>query len=332
MDCEAIAVSVANQIRQQESGGYYLFSLYPDSLYAAIFPGILPAASRYRCCVLFLTEVGLPEVDRPKFDSPVTESALLDLSSILWPSQEYDKKRLQPIPLHLPTRNARLSDFFFQLCQAIDLAPIQGLLRMGSHLLPPGSSESTSLDLIFSQLTDDMFSGGLPSVESTSVSKLRAFQAFGCLMAVLILNGEALPIQVNKEVLEFAFGLTDECAAELKGQMSAIRAGVYKVEMAKPVLKRIVRRQAFCSRVKIGPCVAVERVEQSDFCGFLLDHCMILPFIRAKLSEGGHRDAVSPVEVQFVDELRIDYDSGRNTIVLPSCEAWIRMFGNEVAV
>jgi hypothetical protein len=197
------------------------------------------------------------------------------------------------------------------------------LLQLGNQIQPPGSSEILGLDSVFLQLTDDMFLNGFPSVESSSPGKLRAFQAFGCLTASLVVKGESLPVQVDEEVLEYIFGLRSETREDIRAQMDAMRSGVYKVEMAKPSLKRIVRHDAFCKIAKFGPASAVEVSKPRDFCKFLLGNFMVLPYLTAKMSESGGRNAVG---VMLGEEMRIDYSAFLNLVTLPSLEVWLRAF------
>jgi hypothetical protein len=193
---------------------------------------------------------------------------------------------------------------------------------------PPGSQEALDLDVVWPQLTDDMFVSGFPSVDGTcSATKLRAYQAFGVLLGSLVVNKGSLPLQIDDDVLKFAFGLRKDCAEDIRQQMDAIRTGVFKVEMARPELKRIARQPAFCGLVKLGPPKRINTGENKDeFVDFLLQNVTILRFLRAKMKENWARHRCAGVQVTVVDEMKIQYIKESNTVVLPSVNAWIAAF------
>jgi hypothetical protein len=178
----------------------------------------------------------LSETDpiKPELDAIVGQSSLLELSSVIWPTTVADSTSLPKIELHLATKNAKLSDFFSQLCEAIKLARQQCLARLGNVMHRPGSQEAVYLDVVWLQLTEDMFVSGFPSIDETcSARKLRAYQAFGVLLGSLVVNNGSLPLQIDDDVLKFAFGLRKDCVEDIRQQMDAIRTGVFKVEIAR---------------------------------------------------------------------------------------------------
>jgi hypothetical protein len=187
---EALAQSIARRIKEFHADSS--FAVLPDQLCSIVFSGISPMAARYRCCAIYLSET---DPIKRQFDAIVGQSSLLELSSVIWPTAVADSTSLPKIELHLPTNNAKLSDFFSQLCEAIKLAPQQCLARPGNVMHPPGSQEALYLDVVWRQLTDDVFVNGFPSIdENCSATKLRAYQAFGVLLVSLVVNKTSLPI------------------------------------------------------------------------------------------------------------------------------------------
>jgi hypothetical protein len=323
-DYEAIAIAMVHRARKLHN--FFVLPAFPDQLFAIIFPAVSPAAARYRCCLIYLSEqfVG----DKPRFETAVIREAFLDLSAVCWPWHEADERELPPLTIHLPITNAKYSDFFFQLGQALDDAPFQALLDIGTSVQSPGTTNILSIDKILCQLTDDMFVEGCPVAQSSQPSKLRAYQAFGTLIASYVLSGKTIPVLIDEAVMAFAFGLTQEVTPEFADAMKAIRLGVYKIELVRPSLRRMAHRPHFCRSCLLRPASQIETVPEcrSDHSSFLLSHLMIVPFVRDLLRQNGVSDAVRPLNVEVVDELVIQYTKERHAIVIPSFPAWMRCF------
>jgi hypothetical protein len=326
---EAIAVAMACRARQL--GHFFLFSAFPDQVYTILFPGVEPQIARYRCCLLYLSERWFDEAEKPSFDTIANRNAFLDLSAVIWPWEQAGEPELQPIRVHLPTKSAKFSDVFFQLCQAIDDAPMQALLNLGTTVQSPGATEPLTVERILSQLTNDMFCDGFPINDFPSPSKLRAFQACGCLIASHVLSGKPMPVLLDESVIAFAFGLTTDARADIAKQLNAMRSGVYKIELIKPSIRRIVNRPHFCRSCQLRPINKIETVpaSSSDHSAYLLSHPMLVPFIRNLLREKYVSDAVTPVNIEVVDEMAVRYVKDRNTLFLPSFPVWMKCFVEE---
>jgi hypothetical protein len=329
---EAIAMAMAYRARLL--GHFFLFSAFPDQVYSILFPGIGPQIARYRCCLLYLSESWFDEAENPSFDTFVTRNAFLDLSAVIWPWEQAGERELQPILGHLPTKSAKFSDCFFQLCQMIDDAPMQALLDLGTTVQSPGTTELLTIERVLSQLANDMFCDGFPVSDSASPSKLRAFQAFGCLIASHVLSGKPLPVLLDESVIAFAFGITTNARGDIRKQLNAIRSGVYKIELVKPSLRRIAHRPHFCRSCQLRPINKIETVPASrtDHSAYLLSHPMLVPFVRNLLRENFVSDAVAPVNIEFMDEMAIRYVKDRNTLFLPSFPVWMKCFVEEAVV
>ena len=318
---------VMSHIAHKSENAFWL-GASPDLLYSIIFPGVDPCVARYRCCLLYLTEQGLDPSWIPQFDTLAIHDLFLDLSSVIWPCQEVEERKIRPMEIYLPTKNAKLSDFFFQLCQAIDNAPIQTLLDLGTSIQSPGTIEVFTMNTIFSQLTDDMFHDGFPVSEEMSPAKLRAYQAFGCVTAAHILSGSPLPVPIAEPVLQYAFGLTQTPVQGLEDQLMAIRMGVFKVELVKPSLRRYAHTPTFARTLRFLPMRPIETVPgpNTEYASFLLGNVIIMPHIKAKIHACSGTDPMSPINVEFVDRLEFDYDPDRNTVTLPCENVWMTLF------
>ncbi|OHS98775.1 CUB domain containing protein [Tritrichomonas foetus] len=313
-----------------KKSSYYTFAMYPDDLYHLLFPTMDPDIARYRLCVLYLTYGKLDQSQIPNFGPQVLSSGNDTLFDILMPKHVIIEKEHTPISVHLPMKNAKLSDFFFQFCQVIDTAPINCLTSLGNSLQPPGTAESISIDTVLSQLADDMFSEGLPLIDAVSVGKLRAFQAFGCLMASLVNSGKSLPIHLRKEVIQYAFGDTSITFPELekvRKQLNAIRSGVIKIEMICPSIRRFAD-PITAKTIQLLPLMTINFSESQNqqAYNFFIEDPFLLPYMRKLLCSYLVDDRVTQPIPMFVDEWRIEYNKQSNTIYLPDVDIWIQCF------
>ena len=323
---EALARVISHGARKQ--GNAFWIGAAPDGLYSLLFPGIEPCVARFRCCLVYLSEEKLDPSWVPQFDTFAVRNLFLDLSSLIWPCQEVEDRTMRPMAIYLPTKNAKLSDFFFQLCQALDNAPIQTLLDHGASIQSPGTTEVFTMDTIFGQLTNDMFQNGFPVRGDLSTAKLRAYQAFGCLAASHVLSGNPLPVMIAEPVLKYAFGITDVTIDGIEEEMKAIRMGVFKIELVKPSLKRYAHSPVFCKTLGFLPMrpVDVPNTKNNDYSSFLLSNVLIMPYVKAKMQVCGERDSNEAMSVELVSELRFDFDEKRNVVVIPTQEVWMKLF------
>jgi hypothetical protein len=256
------------------------------------------------------------------------DSPLIDLSSVIWPWQATAERDTPPIAVHLPVTNAKFSDFFFQLCQALDDAPMQALLDLGTAVQSPGTAAPIPIDTVLSQLTDDMFVDGFPVNSSPCASRLRAYQGFGTLIGSYALSGKPFPVNLDESVVAFAFDVTKESNPEIALQLGAIRVGVYKIELVKPSLRRFAHRPQFCRSCLLRASRHIEITGESrtEHAAFLMSHFFLMPFLRNLLRQHFVSDSVKPVNVEFVDEMEIGFVKERNAFVLPGFQTWIKCF------
>ena len=216
---------------------YFIFSIYPDTIYQMMFPNVDPKAARFRLCLLYLTygnlnintpikkndteEVSninlfsfLNEFHIPTFNRHTIET-LLNVGynknivfDVLTPWKQMKEIDYPPISINFPLKNAKLSDFFFQLSQIIDSSPISFLPSLSNLLPSPGINDSIEIHAAFSQLENDMFCNGAPFNDECSNSKLKAYQAFGCLLASLANSGYSVPLYLRSDIIQYAFGDT----------------------------------------------------------------------------------------------------------------------------
>lgn len=345
--------------RPLKEGSFYSFAFYPDEIYKILFPNIEPEVARYRLSLLYLMYEKLDE-DQVPYLGPIRldkanlngkksketfggKNGLLiddDLAEILEPKRILPERKLSPISVNLPMKDAKFSDFFFQLAQIIETAPLDSLTTLGNLLKPPGESESRAVDAVLSKLTDDMFKDGLPLNDQNSSEKFRAYQAFGCLMASLANSGNGtIPVVLRKEVIMYAFGnsdmmnnsnSSDELTVNLEPmrmQMIAIRSGVLKIEMTCPSIRRFASPIAAQTLLLLptSPIQFVERIG-SENVKFFTEDMFLLPYLRRVLSQNFVVDKITPPIISFVDSIEITYSKENNTINLPSTDLWIQCF------